>query len=158
MRVAIHIHYYLFQEIRVIVFCIYIQRLAEYRNISRYTSTVIPCFFHIQILSYFYPTTTGKQIIVFCQHMIGTIPFSGRKTEVHIIIRIVFKMCTRSHKETMFVTVVSTQTRHHHPFIIQVQRILHVCTGNSFLFKSFERIIRIILQTIMLVVSVIIEA
>ena len=158
MRVAIHIHYYLFQEICIIVFCIYIQRFAEYRNISRYTGTVIPCFFHIQILSYFYLTTTGKQIIVFRQHMIGTIPFSGRKTEVHIIIRIVFKMCTRSHKETMFVTVVSTQTRHHHPFIIQVQRILHVCTGNSFLFKSFERIIRIILQTIILVVSIIIKA
>lgn len=38
--------------------------------------------------------------------MIGTVPFSGRKTEIHIIIRIVLQMRTRSHEETMFVTVI----------------------------------------------------
>ena len=155
---AIHIHYHLFQEIRIIVFCIHIQRFAEYRDISRDAGTVIPRFFHIQVLCYFHLTTAGKQVVVFRQHMIGTVPFSGRKTEIHIIIRIVLKMRTRSHEETMFVTVITTQTGHYHPFIIQIQRILHVSTGNSFLFKGFERIVRCIFQTVMLVISVIIEA
>ena len=158
VRITVHIHHDLLQKVCVIIFGIDIQRFAKYRYVGGYTGTIVPCFFHVQSFRYFDLSAAGKQVVVFCQYMIRTVTFSGREAEVYVLIRIVFKMCTGSHKETVLIAIVTTQTCHQHPLIIQIQRVLRIGSGNRFFGKSLdERQFRLILQPIMLVISVIVE-
>ena len=158
MRICIHIYNYLLQKIRIIIFCIKVQGLTEQRDIRRNTCAVIPSLFLIQISGNSYFSTAGKQIIIFCQHMIGSISFPCRKTEIYKLIRIIFDMCPRGNKKTVHTTVISSYSTHKYQFIFQIIGILHISSRNRFFFKRFKtRELYIVRQTVSLIISVIIK-
>lgn len=110
MRITIHIYYYLFQEIRIVILGIHIQRLAKNRNVSRHARSVIPRFLLIQMRGNLHFTAACQKIVILRQYMIGTVSLTGRQTKMQILIRIILDVCTRCYKETMFAAVIPSDT------------------------------------------------
>ena len=158
MRIAVHIHYYLFQKIRIVIFCIHIQRLTKKGNISRNTRTVIPRFLLVQMRSNLHLAATCQTIIILRQYMIRTISLAGRQTEMQIFIRIIFDVGTRRHKEAVLTTVISPNTSHQHQLIVQIECILDISSRNRLLHKFLRQpFFCLIRQPIVLIVTIIVK-
>ena len=158
MRIAIHINYYLFQEIRIVILGIHIQRLAKNRNVSRHARSVIPRFLLIQMRGNLHFTAACQKIVILCQYMIGTVSLTGRQTKMQILIRIILDVCTRCYKETMFAAVIPSDTAHQHQLVIQIECILDICSRNRLLHIFLRQsIFHLIRQPVMLIVTIIIE-
>ena len=158
MRITIHIYYYLFQEIRIVILGIHIQRLAKNRNVSRHARSVIPRFLLIQMRGNLHFTAACQKIVILRQYMIGTVSLTGRQTKMQILIRIILDVCTRCYKETMFAAVIPSDTPHQHQLVIQIECILYICSRNRLLYIFLRQsVFYLVCQPVMLIVTIIIE-
>ena len=99
MRIAIHIHNYLFPEIRIVPLSVQSQLLSEQRYVKRKVHTRIPGLFLVQVGSYIHFAATGQKIIVFSQHIRRPESLPGRSTHMEPVERIIFYMQAGRHKE-----------------------------------------------------------
>ena len=106
-----------------------------------------------------YPATACQQVVILGQHMVRAVSLSCRKAEMYILVGIVLHMEARSDEIAVLAAMVAADAAHQHQFIVPVVGVLHVGAGDGFLGEFLrQRLFRVIVQAVVLVVRVIIEA
>ena len=159
MRVRIHVYHHLLAEIRVIVFRIQVQGFAEQGNIGGSTCAIVPGLILVKTFGDVYPAAACQQVVILGQHMVRAVSLSCRKTEMYILVGIVLHMETRGDEIAVLAAMVAADATHQHQFIVPVVGVLHVGAGDGF-FGEFlrQRLCGVIVQAVVLVVGVIVEA
>ena len=110
MRVGIHIHHYLLEEVRVVILRIQVQRFAEQGDVKGSARSVVPSLILVEVPGDVYTAAACQEVIVLGKDMIGAIPFSGGKTEVRVFVGIVLYVETGRDKVTVLAAAVTANT------------------------------------------------
>ena len=158
MRVGIHIHHYLLEEVRVVILRIQVQRFAEQGDVKGSARSVVPSLILVEVTGDVYTAAACQEVIVLGKDMIGAIPFSGGKAEVRVFVGIVLYVETGRDKVTVLAAAVTANTAHKDKFIIQIIGVLHIRSRNGFLYElPRKRLLRIVRQPITLIVGIVVE-